>query len=182
MCTLSQRRLCQNLTHMHIRANFARGQLEISTAQVLEPMELDHLPYKHGKTFEEHTSAKNAASSILYPSRLSLKNALQVEYVVLRGGKSRTITTLPPNTYLGDNEKAREVDCAYGAWKWRQDNHTSRDSAGHRGAVRAPAVTLTRISSGALSIPEPVSTSYECSSHQAPPKEKSTNRIKSRDH
>jgi polyphosphate glucokinase len=82
---------------------------------VLEPMELAHLPYKHGKTFEEYlgiTALKHRGKKKwikdLFEVVAQLKNALQVEYVVLGGGNSRKITTLPPDTYLGDNEKARE--------------------------------------------------------------------------
>jgi ROK family len=52
---------------------------------VLEPMELAHLPYKHGKTF-----------------------ALQPEYVVLGGGNSKRLKTLPPETIRGNNEDARK--------------------------------------------------------------------------
>ena len=82
---------------------------------VLEPMELAHLPYKHGKTFEEYVGAaalkrrgKKKWIRDLFEVVSQLKNALQVEYVVLGGGNSRKITALPPNTYLGDNERARE--------------------------------------------------------------------------
>lgn len=82
---------------------------------VLEPMELAHLPYKHGKTFEDYVGAaalkrrgKKKWTKDLFEVVADLKNALQVDYMVLGGGNSRKITTLPPNTYLGDNEKARE--------------------------------------------------------------------------
>jgi polyphosphate glucokinase len=81
----------------------------------LEPMELAHLPYKHEKTFEDYVGAaalkrrgKKKWIKDLFEVVAQLKNALQVEYVVLGGGNSRKITTLPPNTYLGDNENARE--------------------------------------------------------------------------
>src|SRR5216684_4497984 len=82
---------------------------------VLEPMELAHLPYKHGKTFEDYVGAaalkrrgKKKWTKDLFDVIAQLKNALQVDYIVLGGGNSRKITTLPPNSYLGDNEKARE--------------------------------------------------------------------------
>lgn len=82
---------------------------------VLEPMELAHLPYKHGKTYEDYVGAaalkrrgKKKWTKDLFEIVAQLKNALQVEYVVLGGGNSRKITTLPPNTYLGNNERARE--------------------------------------------------------------------------
>jgi predicted NBD/HSP70 family sugar kinase len=82
---------------------------------VLEPMELGHLPYKHGRTFEEYVGA--AALERLGEKKWTrevkdvvarLKNALQADYVVLGGGNSKRLTTLPPGTFAGDNENARQ--------------------------------------------------------------------------
>jgi predicted NBD/HSP70 family sugar kinase len=81
---------------------------------VLEPMEVAHLPYKHGKTFEDYVGAaalkrrgKKKWVKDLSEIVAQLKNALQVDYVVLGGGNSRKLSTLPPGASLGDNEKAR---------------------------------------------------------------------------
>jgi polyphosphate glucokinase len=82
---------------------------------VLEPMELGHLPYKHGRTFEDYAGAaalkrrgrKKWVKNVFEVIEL-LKNILQVDYVVLGGGNSRKLTTLPPGTTLGDNERARD--------------------------------------------------------------------------
>jgi len=82
---------------------------------VLEPMELAHLPYKHGKTFEEFVG--NAALKRVGEKKWlknvfevvdQLKNALQPEYVVLGGGNSKRLKRLPPETIRGNNEDARK--------------------------------------------------------------------------
>ncbi len=81
---------------------------------VLEPLELGRLPYKHGRTFEGYAGAaalrrrgrKKWIKDVFGLVKL-LKHTLQVEYVVLGGGNSRNLTTLPPGTSLGDNERAR---------------------------------------------------------------------------
>ena len=82
---------------------------------VLEPMELAHLLYKHGKTFEEFvgTAALKRVGEKKWIKNVfdvveQLKNALQPEYVVLGGGNSRRLKTLPPETIPGKNEDARK--------------------------------------------------------------------------
>jgi predicted NBD/HSP70 family sugar kinase len=80
---------------------------------VLEPMELAHLPYKHGKTFEDYIGAaalkrrgKKKWIKSVFDAVAQLKNALQADYVVLGGGNAKRLPGLPPDTFLGDNEKA----------------------------------------------------------------------------
>ncbi len=82
---------------------------------VLEPMELAHLPYKNGRTFEQHVGA--AALKRLGEKRWTravmevvaqLKQALQADYVVLGGGNSKRLAKVPSGVYLGDNCNARE--------------------------------------------------------------------------
>jgi polyphosphate glucokinase len=82
---------------------------------VLEPMELAHLPYKHGKTFEEFvgTAALKRVGEKRWLKNVfdvveQLKSALQPEYVVLGGGNSKRLKTLPPETICGNNEDARK--------------------------------------------------------------------------
>lgn len=82
---------------------------------VLEPMELSQLPFKHGRTFESYAGAaalrsrgrKQWVKDVFELVEL-LKDTLEVDYVVLGGGNSRKLTTLPPCSSLGDNERARE--------------------------------------------------------------------------
>ena len=81
----------------------------------LEPMELAHLPYKHEKTFEEFvgTAALKRVGEKKWIKNVfdvveQLKKALQPEYVVLGGGNSQRLKTLPPDTICGNNEDARK--------------------------------------------------------------------------
>jgi polyphosphate glucokinase len=80
---------------------------------VLEPMELAHLPYKNGKTFEHYvglrglrrlgkTRWRNAVRDVV----AKLRDALEPEYVVLGGGNARLLSRLPRNTSHGDNANA----------------------------------------------------------------------------
>lgn len=81
----------------------------------LEPMELAHLPYKNKKTFEDYVgdAARRRLGEKKWVKNVfdvvaQLKNALQADYVVLGGGNSKRLTTLPPGTLSGDNEKSHE--------------------------------------------------------------------------
>jgi polyphosphate glucokinase len=77
------------------------------------PLELAHLPYKNGLTYEdyiglaglEHLGKKKWLKHVgLIVAKL--KFAMQADYVVLGGGNSRLIEKLPPDTRLGDNSNA----------------------------------------------------------------------------
>jgi polyphosphate glucokinase len=80
---------------------------------VVEPMELAHLPYKKGRTYEdcvglkglERLGRKKWRKEVAEVVKL-LKGATQAEYVVLGGGNARLLKKLPPNTCLGDNNNA----------------------------------------------------------------------------
>ena len=89
---------------------------------VLEPLELAHLPYKNAGSFEQQVGA--AALERLGEKKWTkkvfdivehLKDALQVEYVVLGGGNSKRLKTLPPATIRSADDAAREG----GFWLWR---------------------------------------------------------------
>jgi predicted NBD/HSP70 family sugar kinase len=80
----------------------------------LEPMELAHLPYRHGKTYEDYVGA--AALKRLGEKKWGrnvfaiveqLKQALQADYVVLGGGNVKRLDRLPADTTRGENENAR---------------------------------------------------------------------------
>ena len=80
---------------------------------VVEPMELAHLPYKHGKTYEDYLGLKGfkrlgKKKWRHYVARIvkELKMALNADYVVLGGGNASNIKTLPPNTRRGKNTNA----------------------------------------------------------------------------
>jgi predicted NBD/HSP70 family sugar kinase len=80
---------------------------------VLEPMELGHLPYKKGRTFEDYVGNGGLMRLGKRKWRIQvrevvamLKAALQADYVVLGGGNARLIKELPPGVRLGKNSNA----------------------------------------------------------------------------
>jgi predicted NBD/HSP70 family sugar kinase len=79
----------------------------------IAPMELGHLPYKKGRTFEEYVGAagmrrlgKKKWQEIVFDVVARLKHALQAEYVVLGGGNTKKLEALPPGSRAGDNSNA----------------------------------------------------------------------------
>jgi polyphosphate glucokinase len=80
---------------------------------VVEPLELAHLPYKKGKTFEDYVGLRGLRRLGKKKWRrhvaevvATLKVATQAEYVVLGGGNARLLKKLPPSARLGDNNNA----------------------------------------------------------------------------
>jgi len=80
---------------------------------VLEPMELAHLPYKKGRTYEDYIGLaglkrlgkRKWRRNVSEVVKL-LKAALEADYVVLGGGNARLLKTLPPGSCLGNNANA----------------------------------------------------------------------------
>jgi len=79
----------------------------------LEPMELAHLIYKHGKTYEDYLGLRGLERSGKKKWRKDvakitkrLKTALEADYVVLGGGNSKKLKELPPGARLGNNLNA----------------------------------------------------------------------------
>jgi polyphosphate glucokinase len=80
---------------------------------VLEPMELAHLVYKNGKTYEDYLGlrglerlGKKKWGKHVAKITKKLKAALEADYIVLGGGNSKKLKELPPGTRLGSNEHA----------------------------------------------------------------------------
>jgi len=80
---------------------------------VLEPMELAHLPYKHGRTYEDYLGirglerlGKKKWRQCVFDVVKRLKAALEADYVILGGGNSKALKKLPPGARLGSNENA----------------------------------------------------------------------------
>ena len=80
---------------------------------VLEPMELAHLPYQKGHSYEDYVGqaglerlGKKKWRHHVKEVVKQLKAALQADYVVLGGGNVRLLMKLPPGTRLGDNANA----------------------------------------------------------------------------
>ena len=80
---------------------------------MLEPMELAHLIYKNGKTYEDYLglrglerSGKKKWRQHVAKITKRLKIALEADYVVLGGGNCKKLKKLPPGTRLGNNLNA----------------------------------------------------------------------------
>jgi predicted NBD/HSP70 family sugar kinase len=80
---------------------------------IVEPMELAHLPYKNGKTYEDYVGdralkrlGKKKWRRYVADIVKRFKDALEADYVVLGGGNSRHLKGLPPGAELGDNRNA----------------------------------------------------------------------------
>jgi predicted NBD/HSP70 family sugar kinase len=80
---------------------------------VIAPMELGHLPYKKGRSFEDYVgnagmkrAGRRKWQMAVFDVVLRLRNALIPEYVVLGGGNVRKLDELPPGSKAGDNDNA----------------------------------------------------------------------------
>jgi len=80
---------------------------------LVEPLELAHLPYKKGRTYEEFVGkrglerlgkAKWRREVADVVERLRL--AMQADYVVIGGGNAKKLKALPAGARLGDNANA----------------------------------------------------------------------------
>jgi polyphosphate glucokinase len=98
---------------------------------VLAPLELAHMPYRKGRTYEDYLGLRGYER--LGRKRWQrhvekvvaiLKHGLQVEYVVLGGGQTKHLKGLPPATRLGSNANA----ITGGLRLW---NESQQDRAGH---------------------------------------------------
>jgi polyphosphate glucokinase len=77
------------------------------------PMELAHLPYKRGRSYEDYVGDggrrrlgakkwRRAVADVV----AQLSKALETDYVVIGGGNARKLKKLPANARLGNNEFA----------------------------------------------------------------------------
>ncbi|HEY4952388.1 MAG TPA: ROK family protein [Verrucomicrobiae bacterium] len=97
------------------------GSAMISHGEI-EPMELAHLPYKNGRTYEDYLGlaglkrlGKKKWRHHVGDVVTRFQKALQAEYVVLGGGNARFLKKLPPDTHQGDNLNAFRG--GYRLWK-----------------------------------------------------------------
>jgi polyphosphate glucokinase len=79
----------------------------------LAPMELAHLPYKKGRSFEDYVGRRGLerCGKKKWRKRVAdvvnrLRHALQVDYVVLGGGNAKKLGELPDGAVLGANANA----------------------------------------------------------------------------
>ena len=80
---------------------------------IVIPLELAHLPYKRGRTFEDYVGVRglDRLGRKKWEQHVAnvveqLREALQAEEVVLGGGNVKKLKKLPPGTRAGDNENA----------------------------------------------------------------------------
>jgi predicted NBD/HSP70 family sugar kinase len=80
---------------------------------MLEPMELAHLPYKKGRTYEDYVGKKGLKRMGKKKWRRNVadvierfRTALNVDDVVLGGGNAKLLKKLPNGVRLGTNANA----------------------------------------------------------------------------
>ncbi|HVN44702.1 MAG TPA: hypothetical protein VMT66_05570 [Steroidobacteraceae bacterium] len=77
---------------------------------VVEPMEVGHMPYRHGRTYEDYVGEKGRKRLGNHRWRKAvgkvienLKAAFEPDYIVLGGGNVRRLKKLPRGVRLGSN-------------------------------------------------------------------------------
>jgi len=80
---------------------------------ILVPLELAHLPYHRGRTYEDYVGTRGLIwlgrrrwTHHVHAVVALLKAGLQADYVVLGGGQSKKLKKVPPGVRLGDNRDA----------------------------------------------------------------------------
>ena len=83
------------------------GSALVLDAKTVVPLEVAHLPYRKGRTFEDHVGergldrfGKKRWRKFVADVAMRLRLALVADYVVLGGGNSRLIKEPPENTRL----------------------------------------------------------------------------------
>ena len=108
---------------------------------VVAPMELAHLPYRKGRTFEDYVGAaglkrlggrkwRRAVNDVV----AQLSSLLEADYVVLGGGNARKLKRLPKNARLGSNDFA-----FLGGFRvWHHAVPSSAPAKGRRRSITLP--------------------------------------------
>jgi polyphosphate glucokinase len=109
----------------------------------VEPMELGHMPYKNGRTYEDYVGERGRVRmgtrkwrKVVREIVDQLRTALEVDYVVVGGGNAKRLKRLADNERLGDNNNA----FVGGLRLWECDEHPLRVYAkrGNRTLVDRP--------------------------------------------
>jgi len=81
--------------------------------KTIAPMELAHLPYRKGHTFEDYVGERGLVrlgrrrwERAVHDVTARLKAALVADYAVIGGGNSKKLEELPPGGRLGNNANA----------------------------------------------------------------------------
>ena len=98
---------------------------------VLEPLELAHLPYRKNRTYEDYLGLRGLQRMgrkkwQRHVERVVelLKHGLQADYVMLGGGQTKELSSLPPDVRLGTNAHA----ILGGIRLWNKDEPALRSS------------------------------------------------------
>ncbi len=80
---------------------------------VIEPMEIGHMPYRHGRSYEAYVGERGYRRlggkkwrKVVAEVVEQLRSVLEADYVVLGGGNVRRLKKLPKHVYRGDNRNA----------------------------------------------------------------------------
>jgi polyphosphate glucokinase len=80
---------------------------------IVEPMELAHLPFKDGRTYEDYVGEAGRRRLGAKKWRKAVKEvveqlaaALEADYIVIGGGNARKLKKLPKHARLGNNTYA----------------------------------------------------------------------------
>ena len=108
----------------------------------LEPLELAHLPYRKNRTYEDYLGLrglkrmgrKRWQRHVENVVEL-LKHGLQADYVMLGGGNTKKLTSVPRGVRLGTNAHA----ILGGLRLWNADESAPQVSASPRGGAEKPS-------------------------------------------
>lgn len=98
---------------------------------IVVPLELAHLPYRKGKTYEDYLGkdgldlrGKRRWRKSVLDVIERLKAALICDYVVLGGGNAKLMKQLPPHVLVGSNSNA--IDGGIRLWQSAQERKILR--------------------------------------------------------
>jgi predicted NBD/HSP70 family sugar kinase len=117
---------------------------------VLHALELAHLPYRNGKTYEDFIGkrgqdrmGKKRWRRVVSEIVTRLREAFQVDDVVLGGGNSKQLKELPPGARLGNNANAFAGGFRLWADKQRRAKKTPASAHPPRRAKATSALPAT---------------------------------------
>jgi predicted NBD/HSP70 family sugar kinase len=98
---------------------------------IVEPMELAHLPYKNGKSYEDYLGLRGFKKlgrkkweHQVWKVVALLRAALEPQKIILGGGNAKQLKHLPRDARLGDNRKA--FAGGFRMWSERAKAHSTR--------------------------------------------------------
>jgi polyphosphate glucokinase len=110
---------------------------------VLAPMELAHLPYKKGRSYEDYVGERGLKrlgrkkwTEAVHDVVARLKHGLQCDYVVLGGGQTKRLKKLPRGVRLGNNTHA--ILGGIRLWDDKAQHHDHRRRASTKARSRLP--------------------------------------------